>query len=346
MMSFLEELDTIRSRFLDELSFVSSTDDLERVRVAYFGKKGHVASLMVSLKNTPKEDRPKLGKVINDLKKELSSHIEHSFLRLQNQEQERQIASEAIDVTLPGKKSFIGIEHPTQKVLNRSISIFSSLGFSVALGPELDTDHYNFEGLNFSPDHPAREMQDTFYFPGGHLLRTHTSNVQVHLMEKQKPPMRIIAPGKCFRNETVSSRSHVFFHQIEGFCIDTEASFADLCSLMRSFWKQLFGRSIKVRFRPSYFPFVEPGMEVDIECLHCSLQGCKLCKHTGWLEVAGAGMIHPNVLETSNIDPEKYSGYAWGIGIERIAMLLYGIGDIRTFSENDSRLFEQVAWNS
>lgn len=342
MMNFLDQLEQIRSNFIEALNLVSSLQDLEQMKITYFGKKGKVSNLMPLLKTASKEDRPKLGKLINDLKLELSSHIEHSQKRLHQQESEKQFSKEAIDVTLPSRKPSIGIEHPVQMVLNRAVDIFSSMGFSVALGPDLDTDHYNFAGLNFAEDHPARDMQDTFYFPGDYLLRTHTSNVQVHMMENGSPPMKVIAPGKCFRNETVSARSHVFFHQIEGFCIDEKTSFSDLVSVMHTFWPKLFQKDIKVRFRPSYFPFVEPGMEVDIECLNCRSQGCKLCKYTGWLEVAGAGMIHPNVLKTSKIDPEKYSGYAWGMGIERIAMLLYGIDDIRLFSDNNPKLFAQL----
>ncbi len=342
-MSLLDQIDQIRSTFMEELYSISSSKDVERMRIHYFGKKGTIASLMRFLRDATPEDRPNLGKIINDTKEELSSHLENTQKRLLIQERQHRFAKEAIDVTLPAEPFRLGIEHPVQKVLQEVVAIFSSFGFSVGLAPDLDTEHYNFTGLNFAEDHPAKDMQDTFYFPKDYLLRTHTSNVQVHLMENQKPPMKIIAPGKCFRNETVSSRSHVFFHQIEGFYIDQNVCFTELLELMRAFWPKLFGTKVKVRFRPSYFPFVEPGLEVDIACTQCQSQGCKLCKYTGWLEVAGAGMIHPNVLDQAKIDSEVYQGYAFGIGVERIAMLLYGIEDIRTFSRNDPRVFEQVA---
>ncbi len=345
-MSFPDQLEQIRSQFSSDLSSICSTQELESLRITYFGKKGLFTSFMLLLREAPEKERPRLGKLINDVKQTLLVHLENTRLRLVAEELHSQLVAEQLDETLPGKRSFLGVEHPVQKLLNRAVDIFSSLGFSVALGPDLDTDYYNFEGLNFAEDHPARDMQDTFYFPGGYLLRTHTSNVQVHFMQDHTPPIRVIAPGKCFRNETVSGRSHVFFHQIEGFYIDKQANFASLFSIMRAFCRQLFSSDIKVRFRPSYFPFVEPGIEVDIACLQCQSKGCKLCKETGWLEVAGAGMIHPNVLSKSKIDPEKYTGYAWGIGVERLAMLIYGIDDIRIFSENNARLFEQVAFNS
>jgi phenylalanyl-tRNA synthetase alpha chain len=215
------------------------------------------------------------------------------------------------------------------------------MGFSVQLGPDVDTDYYNFGGLNFAPDHPARDMQDTFYLAPAHLLRTHTSNVQVHIMETHAPPIRVIAPGRCFRNEDISARSHVFFHQVEGFYIDKHVTFADLFSTMDEFLAKLFGQKIQTRYRPSYFPFVEPGMEVDIRCISCQGVGCRLCKQTGWLEILGTGLIHPNVLKKGKIDPEVYSGYAWGMGIERITMLLHDIRDIRLFTENDLRFLEQ-----
>ena len=215
------------------------------------------------------------------------------------------------------------------------------MGFSVQLGPDVDTDFYNFEGLNFALDHPARDMQDTFYLTTDLLLRTHTSNVQVHTMEKYEPPIRIIAPGRCFRNEDISARSHVFFHQVEGFYIDKGVTFADLFSTMDEFLEKLLGEKVETRYRPSYFPFVEPGLEVDVRCISCKGSGCRICKHTGWLEILGAGMVHPNVLKMGNIDPEKYSGYAWGMGIERLTMLLNDIRDIRLFTENDIRFLTQ-----
>ncbi len=216
------------------------------------------------------------------------------------------------------------------------------MGFSVQYGPDIDSDYYNYEGLNFPPDHPARDMQDTFYITKEMLLRSHTSNTQLRVMENHKPPIRIIAPGTVYRNETISSRSHVFFHQVEGLYIDKNVSFADLFATMDEFWSKLFHTKVKTRFRPSYFPFVEPGLEVDVACTSCNGKGCRLCKQSGWLEICGAGMVHPEVLKNGGIDPEEYSGYAWGMGIERLAMLRYGIKDIRMFTENDMRFLDSV----
>jgi phenylalanyl-tRNA synthetase alpha chain len=227
------------------------------------------------------------------------------------------------------------------KMMDKMIEVLISMGFSVQYGPDLESDYYNFEALNFEPDHPARDMQDTFYVSEDKLLRTHTSNVQGRVIEKYNPPIRVVAPGRCFRNETVSARSHVFFHQIEGFYIDENVTFADLLATMDEFWSKVFQQKIKTRYRPSYFPFVEPGMEGDISCIICEGKGCRICKNSGWLEVFGAGMIHPNVLKAGNVDPEKYSGYAWGLGIERLAMLYYGIKDIRLFTQNDMRFLSQ-----
>ena len=296
---------------------------------------------MQLLKDATKEDRPFFGKQINDLKFEISSHLENSFKRLALEEETLKLENEYIDVTLPGRKHFWGRYHIVTLTMNKMIDAFVSMGFSVETGPDIDSDFYNFEGLNFAKDHPARDMQDTFYISEDLLLRTHTSNVQVRVMENFKPPIRCIAPGKCFRNETISSRSHVFFNQVELFYIDENVSFADLFATIDQFFVKFFEKPIETRFRPSYFPFVEPGMECDIKCILCSGQGCSLCKNTGWLEVFGAGMIHPNVLKAGGIDSEKYSGYAAGIGVERLAMLMHQINDIRLFTENDMRFLEQ-----
>jgi len=260
---------------------------------------------------------------------------------LKEEERKTSFQKEWIDISLPGRRSFLGRIHPIQQVMQKILDIFIGMGFSVQLGPDVDTDYYNFEGLNFAEDHPARDMLDTFYLGRGLLLRTHTSNVQVHAMEDFSPPLRIVAPGRVFRNEDISARSHVFFHQIEGFYVDKNVSFADLFATMNEFLKKLFGESVVSRFRPSYFPFVEPGMEVDIRCTACKGSGCRICKQTGWLEILGCGMVHPNVLRKGNIDPEIYSGYAWGMGIERQAMLHYDIPDIRLFTENDLRFLSQ-----
>lgn len=341
MASLPEQIGELRSCFLRELTEASHSKDLENLKVKYLGKKGPVQGLMVALKDCSPNERPQFGKLINDLKEELASHCENSLARLKLDELNSRLKEEWIDITLPGRRPRKGRLHPITQALNRCIDIFIGMGFSVQLGPDVDTDYYNFEGLNFAPDHPARDMQDTFYLNQEHLLRTHTSNVQVHAMEKFSPPIRIIAPGRCFRNEDISARSHVFFHQIEGFYIDKGVTFADLFSTMDEFLSKLFNEKVATRYRPSYFPFVEPGLEVDVKCISCKGTGCRICKHTGWLEILGAGMVHPNVLKKGCIDPEVYSGYAWGMGIERLTMLLNDIKDIRQFTENDLRFLEQ-----
>jgi phenylalanyl-tRNA synthetase alpha chain len=343
MQSLVDQITRLRSDFLRDLIGVLSSRELEDLKIKYLGKKGSIPLLMMDLKNCPPDQKPYFGKLINDLKEEFLSHYEHSSLRLKNQEMKLQFEKEWIDPTLPGRTNFLGKEHPIHRMLHRVVDILMGMGFSVQLGPDVDTDYYNFEGLNFASDHPARDMQDTFYFGQDLLLRTHTSNVQVHSMENFAPPLRIVAPGRAFRNEDISARSHVFFHQIEGFYINKGVTFSDLLSTMEEFLFKLLGKKGETRFRPSYFPFVEPGMEVDVRCTACGGSGCRICKHTGWLEILGTGMIHPNVLKRGNIDPEVYSGYAWGMGIERLAMLQYDIPDIRLFIENDLRFLSQFS---
>lgn len=336
-----QKIDHLKQDFDKEINQVASVSDLEALKVKYLGRKGPVQALMPFLKDVPAEDKPGVGKLINDLKEHISSRISLAETLLVEKEQSARIAEEAIDITLPGRLKTTGRKHVITKAMDEMVDILVSMGFSVQYGPDIDTDYYNFEALNFAPDHPARDMQDTFYISPNVLLRTHTSNVQVRTMEAAKPPIRIIAPGKAYRNETITARSHVFFHQIEGFYIDKNVTFADLQATMREFFSRLFKTEIETLFRPSYFPFVEPGMEVDIRCLSCKGGGCPLCKYTGWLEVAGAGMIHPEVLKNGGIDPEEYSGYAWGMGVERMIMLKNGITDIRMFTENDLRFLRQ-----
>ena len=296
---------------------------------------------MTELKNCSKEERPTFGMLINDLKVEITNIIQSLLESFSDSEMKADLEKQNIDVTLPGRKTNLGNLHPVTKMMNKMLDVLSSMGFSVQYGPDLESDYYNFETLNFEADHPARDMQDTFYLTSEMLLRTHTSNIQGRMMEQYNPPIRVVAPGRCFRNETVSARSHVFFHQIEAFYIDKNVTFADLLATMDEFWSKVFEGNVKTRYRPSYFPFVEPGMEGDISCIICDGKGCRICKHSGWLEVVGSGMIHPNVLKAGGIDPEKYSGYAWGLGIERLAMLYYGIKDIRLFTENDMRFLSQ-----
>ena len=341
MASLHEQIGELRSKFMSELREAVNSKDLENIKSKYLGKKGPVQALMLSLKSCSPEERPHFGKLVNDLKEELIAHCDHSLARVKQAELNERLKREWLDATLPGRRTRQGRLHPVTQAMNRIIDILVGMGFSVQLGPDVDTDYYNFEGLNFAEGHPARDMQDTFYLSPDLLLRTHTSNVQVHAMEKYLPPIRIIAPGRCFRNEDISARSHVFFHQIEGFYIDRNVTFADLFSTMDDFLGKLLGEKVETRYRPSYFPFVEPGLEVDVRCISCKGAGCRICKQTGWLEILGAGMIHPNVLKRGNIDPESYSGYAWGMGIERLTMLLGDIRDIRLFTENDLRFLEQ-----
>lgn len=338
-----QTIDNLKHQFSTELSSASTAADLESLKVKYLGKKGPIQDLMKELKDIPPESRPAVGKLINDLKVFASEAVETRHSVLIQQEETKRLAHEKIDITLPGRRGNAGRKHIVTQALDEIIDILVGMGFSVQYGPDIDTDYYNFEALNFAPDHPARDMQDTFYISSNVLLRTHTSNIQTRVMESQKPPIRIIAPGRAYRNETITARSHVFFHQVEAVYIDIGVSFADLQVTMGEFLSKIFQQEVETRFRPSYFPFVEPGMEVDVRCLSCRGAGCPLCKFTGWLEVAGAGMIHPEVLKNGNIDPEVYTGFAWGMGVERLILLKYGVKDIRMFTENDMRFLSQFA---
>jgi phenylalanyl-tRNA synthetase alpha chain len=338
-----EQVSSLRKQFQAELSQVQHSKEVEQLKVKYLGKKGPVQDLMMHLRDTPPEMRPVVGQQINDLKEEFAQLCEQALLSFSQVEQAKQLAEEKIDVTLPGRRRYLGRQHPLTKMMEEILEVLSGMGFSVQYGPDIDNDYYNYEGLNFPPDHPARDMQDTFYITPEMLLRSHTSNTQLRVMEQHKPPIRIVAPGTVYRNETISSRSHVFFHQVEGLYVDKNVSFGDLFATMDEFCAKLFKAPIKTRYRPSYFPFVEPGLEVDVACTSCNGKGCRLCKHTGWLEILGAGMVHPEVLKNGGVDPEHYSGFAWGMGIERLAMLRYGMKDIRQFTENDLRFLEQFA---
>ncbi len=336
-----EKIALLRENFKSQLQTIATAQEAEGLKQSYLGKKGPIQELMVSLRDVAPDERPIAGKMINDLKMELTDLCSKALEALSLKEMAETMEREKIDVTLPGRRRFIGRKHPLTLLRDRVLSILTEMGFSVQYGPDIDSDFYNYEGLNFPPDHPARDMQDTFYITKDLLLRSHTSNTQLRVMQSHRPPIRIAAPGTVYRNETISARSHVFFHQVEGLYVDEDVSFADLMSTMEEFWSKLFSKKVETRFRPSYFPFVEPGMEVDIACSACDGAGCRLCKHTGWLEVAGAGMVHPEVLKNGGIDPELYSGFAFGLGIERLAMLLYGVKDIRLFTENDMRFLSQ-----
>lgn len=336
-----QKIEHLKSQFQVEFEAISSIDQLDAVKIKYLGRKGPIQELMPLLKEIPSEERPSIGKLINDLKVEITNKISNAQILLIEKKEGEQLSLEQLDVTLPGRKHYAGGKHVVIQALDQMIDILTGMGFSIQYGPDIDSDYYNFEALNFPRDHPARDMQDTFYLSSNLLLRTHTSNIQARVMESYRPPIRIIAPGKAYRNETISARSHVFFQQIEALYIDKDVAFADLQFTMREFLKKFFKAEVEMRFRPSYFPFVEPGMEVDVGCINCKGIGCSLCKQTGWLEIAGAGMVHPEVLKNGDIDPEIYSGFAWGIGVERLVMLMYGIPDIRMFTENDLRFLRQ-----
>jgi phenylalanyl-tRNA synthetase alpha chain len=312
----------------------SNPADLEAFRLKFISRKGALAELFENLKKASPEEKRELGKSLNNLKQgELNQTLENSTGP----------GEAGLDLTLPPIPNKTGNLHPLSLTRYRIIEIFERLGFSVADGPEIEDDWHNFSALNFAENHPAREMQDTFFIERNPdvLLRTHTSNVQIRLMEKEKPPIRAIMPGRVYRNETISARAHCFFHQVEGLYVDKNVSFADLKQTLYQFAKEMYGKDIAIRFRPSFFPFTEPSAEIDITCLICKGTGCTVCKHSGWVEIAGSGMVHPNVLKNCGIDPEVYTGFAFGMGIERVTQLRYRINDLRLYSENDIRFLRQ-----
>jgi phenylalanyl-tRNA synthetase alpha chain len=331
----------LRQEVEEQLGSAQTASDLETLRVRFLGRKGPIQDLMSSLRDASSEERPRLGKLINDLKVHVEGRLSILEADLSGREQLERLRTEQMDITLPGRRPRVGRLHPVTQMMERLLDVHRQLGFSVQDGPEVDSDYHNFGALNFAPDHPARDMQDTFYVGPDLLLRTHTSNTQVRVMERHGAPLRIAAPGRCFRNEDVTARSHVQFHQVEGLYIDRDVSFADLQATLKELLSRLFDQALELRFRPSYFPFVEPGVEVDVSCTVCKGEGCPLCKGTGWLEILGAGLVHPNVLTSGGLDPEIYSGFAWGIGVERLVMLETGISDIRLLFENDLRLLSQ-----
>lgn len=314
--------------------------EAESFRIKFLGSKGVIKSLMTEMRNVVPEERREMGQVLNDLK--LAAESKYEEIKQASPAKKKTI-DQQIDLSLPGINLPVGTRHPISLVRDKIVSIFEKIGFTVAEGPEIEDDWHNFTALNLPDDHPARDMQDTFYISKDPdwMLRTHTSNVQIREMQKGILPLRIICPGRVYRNETISARAHCFFHQVEGLYVAESVSFADLKQTLYFFVKEMFGESVKIRFRPSYFPFTEPSAEMDISCLICGGEGCSVCKHTGWVEILGCGMVHPNVLKNCNIDPEKYTGYAFGMGIERITMLKYQIRDLRLFSENDLRFLKQ-----
>lgn len=338
MEQVLQQIETLKKEI--ETLQIDSAKALEEYRIKFLGTKGLVKALMGEMKNVANEQKKAFGQSMNEFKQFAEAKYEE-WKALAGDGADDSAAK--VDLTLPGDALPIGSRHPISLMRNRMVNIFQRLGFSVAEGPEIDDDFHNFTALNLPENHPARDMQDTFYISTdpAWLLRTHTSNVQIHEMQKGKLPIRIITPGRVYRNETISARSHCFFHQIEGLYVDEKVSFADLKQTLYFFVQEMFGKDVKVRFRPSYFPFTEPSAEMDISCLLCNGAGCSVCKKTGWLEILGCGMVHPKVLENCGIDSNKYSGFAFGMGIERPALLKYGIKDIRLFSENDVRFLKQ-----
>jgi phenylalanyl-tRNA synthetase alpha chain len=313
---------------------------VEQLRVAYLGKKGVLTEHLKQLGRLPPESRPAVGQAINDAKQDILTAIEARKAVLTAARLDAQLAGETLDVTLPGRGQRPGGLHPITRTLNRIESFFTQIGFAVREGPEIEDDFHNFEALNIPEHHPARAMHDTFYFDNRLLLRTHTSNVQIRVMTDQAPPLRVIAPGRVYRCD--SDLTHTpMFHQVEGFFVDEAVSFADLKGILNNFLRNFFERDLQVRFRPSYFPFTEPSAEVDMECVMCGGTGCRVCSHTGWLEVLGCGMIHPQVFAHVGIDSERYTGYAFGMGVERLALLRYGVNDMRLFFENDLRFLQQ-----
>jgi phenylalanyl-tRNA synthetase alpha chain len=332
----LDLIEKLKEQFEKDLSSIKSLPELENLKIQYMSRKGEVAELFTQMKDVAADERPQVGKHLNILKSHVSGEIDKLLSQLQ-----KKSSVSKLDLTLPGRKPFVGRKHPLTKTLDEMKSIFSGMGFSIEDGPEIESDYYCFEALNIPKNHPARDMQDTLYISEDIVLRTHTSPVQVRVMEKTTPPVRIIAPGRVYRRDTPDASHSPFFHQVEGLVVDEGISFGDLKGVITAFAHKMFGSDIKVRFRPSFFPFTEPSAEYDFVCVFCRGKGCRVCKNTGWVEISGAGMVDPNVFKYVNYDSEKYTGYAFGMGVDRIAMLKYGIYDIRLFFENDVRFLEQ-----
>ena len=333
----------IRDRALAEIAGARSTSELEQLRVRVLGRAGALTGLLRSLGSLPPADRPRVGQEANRAKGELEERLAARLDALRAEEQRRAPEAERLDLSLPGRFTPRGAVHPLTRVLDEIIEVFEGLGFSVAEGPEVETDYYNFAALNFPDDHPARDMQDTFHLGPDRLLRTHTSPVQIRAMKAQPAPVRIICPGKVFRRDLPDATHSPMFHQVEGLALDTHITMADLKATLTLFAQQMFGASSRLRFRPSFFPFTEPSAEADVLCFKCGGGGCRFCKQSGWIEILGAGMVHPNVLRNVGYDPEAVTGWAFGMGIERVAILKYEVDDIRLFFENDLRFLEQFA---
>ncbi len=336
----IAELEELQRKAEAEIAEVRTEKDLLEVKTRYLGRKGLLTGLLRNIGNVSAEERPLFGKQSNEVKDILTGKIDEALQGIKAIEKGDNLARERVDVTLEGRRIKPGKLHPVTQVREEICSIFASFGFSVVEGPEVEQDYYNFEALNIPKDHPARDMQDTFYIEDNIVLRTHTSPVQVRTMLKQQPPVRILSPGRVYRPDSDISHTPMF-HQIEGLLVDKGVTFADLKGILTVFLQEVFGKETRIRFRPSFFPFTEPSAEVDIQCVMCRGEGCRVCGQTGWLEILGSGMVHPEVFKNVGYDPEEYSGFAFGLGLERIAMLKYGISDIRLFFENDWRFLEQ-----
>ena len=336
-----EKLRKIREEALAKLSQASSMEAVNDIRVAFLGKKGSLTEVLKGMRDVAPEDRPKVGGWVNDLRKELEAKLDEAKNTLAEKALEARLEAEEIDVTMPAKARKTGHRHPNTIALEELERVFIGMGYEVVEGPEVEYDYYNFEALNIPANHPAKDEQDTFYINKEIVLRTQTSSVQARVMEKQRPPIRIIAPGRVYRSDAVDATHSPSFHQVEGLVVDKNITFSDLKGTLAQFAREMFGPETKVKFRPHHFPFTEPSAEMDVSCFKCGGRGCRMCKGSGWIEILGCGMVHPRVLEMRDIDPEEYTGFAFGIGLERIALLKYEIDDMRLLYENDERFLEQ-----
>ena len=335
------KLNEIQETALTLIEDAKESTVLQDIRVKYLGKKGELTTILKSMKDLSKEERPVMGKLVNDVKKVVEEKLDEAVNKIKEEEKKKKLESEVIDITLPGKKNVIGKRHPLELTIERIKDIFISMGFSVEEGPEVELDYYNFEALNIPKNHPARSEQDTFYINDNVVLRTQTSGVQIRVMEKQKPPIKMISPGKVYRADSVDATHSPIFHQMEGLVVAKGVTFADLKGTLELFVKKMFGDKVQTKFRPHHFPFTEPSAEMDATCFVCGGKGCNVCKGSGWIEMLGCGMVHPNVLRNCGIDPEEYSGFAFGFGIDRMVMLSYGLDDIRLLYESDMRFLNQ-----
>ncbi len=335
------ELEAIAKQALEELKGAQDLKVLDAVRVKYLGKKGELTAILKQMGKLSAEERPVIGQLANQVRADIEQMLEQTETDLEAKALDIRLAGETLDVTLPGQKKPLGKKHPLTIVLDELKEIVVGMGFEIATGPEVELDYYNFEALNIPKDHPSRDTQDTFYISDNVLLRTQTSPMQIRTMEKKKPPIRIIAPGRVYRSDAVDATHSPLFHQVEGLVVDKGITMADLKGTLEVFVKRLYGDSTVVRFRPHHFPFTEPSAELDVQCFHCHGEGCSLCKGEGWIEILGCGMVHPQVLLNCGIDPEEYSGFAFGLGLERMVMMRYGIDDLRLFYDNDVRFLKQ-----